>query len=260
MHIPANYEKLVIFTCNVSNIISASLVFPKMLRSLIFLSVSTLVIAPPPNGWNRPRTGTESSPFRTHGPTITPPTPLIDNADISGSQYSPSGGSRDDDLTLGTISQYQSGVSPLNGTPRSARRQEVRFLTKKQRKEGVSPAPAKVKNIKWDDWEDPSIADIPSGGEKSMMPFNNRFLGPKLPTGRPLSPKFRPTFQISSPSAGEDVDVEDDFESWDESQFLELDVTPATDQLRRLGPGLTPRVEQFMTSRGRQNGYVLPET
>ncbi|KAK6351423.1 hypothetical protein TWF718_004583 [Orbilia javanica] len=262
-----------------------------MLKIVAILSASTLVVAPPPGQYSkyRPQSQSQSqsqSPnqrdsFSSGGtnsfraPIIVPATPLTENpnpisaniplnSDYSISQYSPSEGSREIKIELATV-QFPSGgggqnsgllLSPV-GTPRSARRLESRFPTRGQRQAGISPAPKKTRGIQWEDYEN-FVVDTPTEYERVTIPTTIQMLG--MPsTARGPKPTFRdpvvmtPNWGSLAQGRGDGEDVEDDSGSSIDENYLDgLDDAPQTDQITSYRPGLTPRVQRAMASRGGQ--------
>ncbi|KAF3907686.1 hypothetical protein AA313_de0207294 [Arthrobotrys entomopaga] len=241
-----------------------------MFKTIAFLSALGAVVAPPPKPG--PYLSINTSP--TLKPIVTPPTVLIDSPqsqnvgiDISSatqSQYTPPGGSRslskEESTMFGGGYNPSSGISsPLNNTPRSARRQELRFLTANQKKSGMLPAPIKSKRIDWDDWAGAAISGvIPTSEGKIMKPSNSRYTGPgpKLRHENTPSPRYNPVM-LAPTQPDDDDDGLDYDDSWDESEYLGIEDMPSTKDVP-FGPELTPRVEKFMSSRARyyQDGDI----
>ncbi|KAK6503359.1 hypothetical protein TWF481_008380 [Arthrobotrys musiformis] len=249
-----------------------------MLKVIAILSASTLVVAPPPGlskyrpqNQNQPDSNSSGGTNSFGAPIIVPATPLTENpnpisanipinSDYSISQYSPSENSRDMNIELATV-QFPSGggqnsgflLSPV-GTPRSARRTDSRFPTRQQKKAGVSPGPRKTKGIQWEDYEN-FVVDTPAE-EIVTIPTTIQMLG--MPsTARGPKPVFRdpvvmmPNWGIATQGAAGDVDDTDD-SSIDDDYLNRMDDAPETDQLLSYRPGLTPRVQRAMASRGGQ--------
>ncbi|KAK6536826.1 hypothetical protein TWF281_001036 [Arthrobotrys megalospora] len=245
-----------------------------MLKLVAILSVSTLVVAPPPGfnnkykaqnqnqNQNQNQQGSGSSRGTTSqfgAPVIIPATPLTENpnplsrninialnSDYSISQYSPSESSRDMYLELAGM-RYPSGqnsrfsASPV-GTPRSARRTDVRFPSVEQENAGVKPGTQKTRQVQWYGYEDhvgylppEDRVDIPTTRSMLGMPSNRR--GPKLPQKQIM-------MALNWGGLGRGSDEEDD-----DDDGLGLDELSGIDTLIQQ-PGLTPRVSRFTASRG----------
>ncbi|KAK6539680.1 hypothetical protein TWF694_009884 [Orbilia ellipsospora] len=235
-----------------------------MFKTIAFISVLGAVVAPPSKSLSDLNINTSS----ILKPTVIPPTVLIDTPqsqtlgiDISSanqSQNTPSEGSRtlskDESIGIGVYNPGSGLFSPPNNTPRSARRQELRFLTARQKKSGMTPAPRKNKKIDWDDWASAEITGvIPTSEEKILMPPNSRYTGPgpKLRHESAPSPRYNPVMLAPTQPDDDGDGLEDD--SWGESEYLGLEDMPSTFNLHNIGPRLTPRVEKFMSARGGYN-------
>ncbi|KAF3278636.1 hypothetical protein TWF132_000929 [Orbilia oligospora] len=206
-------------------------------------------------------------------PVVIPATPVLSenpnpisaniqlNSDYSMSQYSPSEGSRDINLELATV-QFPSGgqnsgfsLSPM-GTPRSSRRPDSRFPTPKQKKAGIKYGTVRKKHIHWDGDENVDMEDAPED-ELAYIPTTIQMLGMPY-SARGPKPTYRDPVVMTtnwgslSQGRGDSEDVDDDDSSIDANFLENWDEEPVTDQVLSYRPGLTPRVQIAMASRGGQ--------
>ncbi|TGJ74034.1 hypothetical protein EYR41_001086 [Orbilia oligospora] len=256
-----------------------------VLKILAILSASTLVVAPPPGLYsrykpqnqnqnqNQPDSNSSGGTNTFRSPVVIPATPVLSenpnpisaniqlNSDYSMSQYSPSEGSRDINLELATV-QFPSGgqnsgfsLSPM-GTPRSSRRPDSRFPTPKQKKAGIKYGTVRKKHIHWDGDENVDMEDAPED-ELAYIPTTIQMLGMPY-SARGPKPTYRDPVVMTtnwgslSQGRGDSEDVDDDDSSIDANFLENRDEEPVTDQVLSYRPGLTPRVQIAMASRGGQ--------
>ncbi|KAK6361342.1 hypothetical protein TWF730_005076 [Orbilia blumenaviensis] len=273
-----------------------------ILKLVAVLSASTLVVAPVP-GWsskyriqnqnqnqgqNQPLQDSSSS-IGTNSfgvPMIIPATPGTENpnplggnipinSEYSMSQYSPSDNSRDMNLDLAAMQFPSAGgqtsgylLSPINGTPRSARRQIPRFPSPEQRRAGVSTGTRKTRNIEWED--DGNVILDDALDERVGIPTTIQMLGiPSTSRERALPRRdqlvMEPTWRSRSPDPDQDEpglvnqgepDIDGEgTESSSDDDDLGLNELPPTDQLISYRPGVTRRVQRAMVSR--DNAYRI---